>query len=41
MKKLNKSDIPTKNNGANGWSINQVKNVFKYHYGSHTPPLIS
>lgn len=41
MKKLNETDIPTKNNGANGWSINQVKNVFNYHYGTHTPPLIS
>ncbi len=41
MKRLNENDIPTKNNGANGWSINQVKNVFNYHYGTHTPPLIS
>ena len=40
MKKLNNNDIPTKMNGEKGWSINQVKNVYDYHYGENTPPLI-
>ncbi len=40
MKKLNSNDIPTKMNGETGWSINQVKNVYDYHYGENTPPLI-
>ena len=40
MKKMNNNDIPTKMNGEKGWSINQVKNVYDYHYGENTPPLI-
>ena len=40
MKKMNNNDIPTKMNGEHGWSINQVKNVYDYHYGENTPPLI-
>ena len=32
MKQLNKKEIPTKMNGANGWTINQVKKAFIYHY---------
>jgi DNA invertase Pin-like site-specific DNA recombinase len=33
MKALNNKKIPTKMNGANGWTINQVKKAFIYHYG--------
>jgi len=33
MKNLNSNEIPTKQNGAKGWSINQVKKAFTYHYG--------
>ena len=33
MKNLNAKDIPTKQNGENGWTINQVKKAFVYHYG--------
>lgn len=40
MMKMNNNDIPTKMNGEKGWSINQVKNVYDYHYGENTPPLI-
>ena len=40
MKKMNNNDIPTKMNGEHGWIINQVKNVYDYHYGENTPPLI-
>jgi len=32
MKKLNKDETPTKMNGKNGWTINQVKKAFTYHY---------
>jgi len=32
MMKLNNNDIPTKENGETGWSINQVKKVYNYHY---------
>ena len=40
MKQMNFRDIPTKMNGEHGWSINQVKNVYDYHYGELAPPLI-
>jgi len=33
MNKLNTDGTPTKQNGENGWSINQVKKAFSYHYG--------
>ena len=32
MMKLNTNNIPTKENGKNGWTINQIQNVYKYHY---------
>jgi len=32
MMKLNTNNIPTKENGNNGWTINQLQNVYKYHY---------
>ena len=40
MKKMNNNVIPTMMNGEHGWSINQVKNVYDYHYGELAPPLI-
>lgn len=40
MKRLNENEIPTKEHGDNGWSINQVKNVFNYHYNSDTQALL-
>ena len=32
MMKLNDNNIPTKENGKNGWTINQIQNVYKYHF---------
>jgi len=32
-KRLNEHGIDTKEKGANGWGIQQVKNVWTYHYG--------
>jgi len=40
MKRLNENEIPTKEHGVNGWSINQVKKVFDYHYNSDTQALL-
>ncbi len=40
MKKLNENDIPTKMNTGRGWTINQVKQTFKYHYEGQKPQLI-
>ncbi len=39
-KRLNENDIPTKEHGENGWTINQVKKAFDYHYNSETPALL-
>jgi len=35
MKSLNANEIPTKMNGKNGWTINQVKKAFTYHYNKN------
>ena len=40
MKNLNKNDIPTKEHGLKGWTINQIKNVYKYHYESDIKPVL-
>jgi len=40
MKRLNENSIPTKENGAKGWTINQVKNVYNYHYNYSEKPLL-
>ena len=40
MKRLNENEIPTKEHGENGWSINQLKKVYDYHYNSDTPALL-
>jgi len=40
MKTLNQRDIPTKKRTGNGWSINQVKQVYKFHYEGETPVLV-
>mgnify|MGYP000700137309 CR=1 FL=1 len=39
-KKLTEEDIPTKMKTGNGWHINQVKQVYKFHYESETPVLV-
>ena len=40
MKTLNQRDIPTKKNTGNGWTINQVKQVYKFHYEGETPVFV-
>jgi|TARA_B100001964_G_C14254704_1_gene611738 site-specific DNA recombinase len=40
MKKLNENSIPTKENGKKGWTINQVKKVYKYHYDYSEKPML-
>ena len=40
MKVLNERDIPTKKRTGNGWTINQIKQVYKFHYEGSTPVLI-
>ena len=40
MKKLNEDGTETKTNSEKGWSINQVKNAYDYHYGTTRPSLI-
>ena len=32
-KRLNEYGIDTKERGENGWTQQQVKNVYQYHYG--------
>ena len=39
-KNLNENAIPTKENGAKGWTINQVKNVYHFHYENKNKPLL-
>jgi len=39
-KNLNMNAIPTKENGAKGWSINQVKKVYHFHYVNKNKPLL-
>ena len=41
MKQLNEKGIPTKENGEKGWTINQVKKAYEYHYEySEKPKLV-
>jgi|TARA_B100001094_G_C18109845_1_gene760511 DNA invertase Pin-like site-specific DNA recombinase len=40
MKVLNERDIPTKKNTGKGWTINQIKQVYKFHYEGNAPVLI-
>jgi len=40
MKRLNELDIPTKMRTGKGWTINQIKQVYRFHYEGSTPVLI-
>ena len=40
MKRLNENEIPSKEHGETGWSINQIKRVFDFHYNSETQALL-
>ena len=39
-KKLTEEDIPTKMKTGKGWHINQVKQVYRFHYENETPVLV-
>ena len=40
MKRLNELDIPTKMRTGKGWTINQIRQVYRFHYESNKPVLI-
>lgn len=40
MKRLNEMDIPTKMKSSKGWTINQIKSAYNYHYGDNEVALI-
>jgi len=40
MKRLNELEIPTKMRKGRGWTINQIKQVYSFHYEGSTPVVI-